>query len=314
MREIPSFTAPDIGRLVSMPDAIGALRSAFAAGLTHAPRAHLRGSSGEFLVMPSAGPHAYGTKLVTVTPANAGTPRPIIQGLFVLFDATTGSPVALMDGAALTTLRTPAVSAVATDALARHDVDTIGVLGTGPQAAAHALAMRTVRPSASRVVVAGRTASHVDAVVHQIRSSGFDAMAGSFADAAGCDLVCACTRSDQALFALADVRPGTHINLVGSYRLDLREVAADVVAASTVVVDDVAAAKAEAGDLEQAVREGKWTWDQIRGDLSDAAAGRVTRTSPQEITLFKSVGLAVQDLVIAELAAARWAVSGGANR
>ncbi len=307
MQEIPWLTAQDVADLVPMHDAVTALRSAFAAGVSHAPRLHLRGATSEFLVMPAAGPDSFGTKLVTVVPANAGTSRPIIQGVYALFDAATGSPVALVDAAALTTLRTPAVSAVATDALARRDVRTIGVLGTGPQADAHAVAVRTVRPGANSVVVAGRTRQHVQAVVDKLIGAGFDARPGTFADAAACDVVCACTRADQPLFQRSDVRPGAHLNLVGSYRLDLREVAADVVAGSTVVVDDVAAAKAEAGDLEYAVREGMWTWDLVAGDLCDAAAARVTRTSDQEITLFKSVGLAVQDLVVAQLAAARWA-------
>ena len=130
------------------------------------------------------------------------------------------------------------------------------------------------------------------------------AAAGSYADAATCDIVCAATRAADALFGLSDVRPGTHVNLVGSYRLDLREVAADLVAGSTVVVDDIAAAKAEAGDLHLAVEEGVWSWDRIAGDLTDLAGGRLHRTSDTEITLFKSVGLAVQDLAIAQRAAA----------
>ena len=99
-------------------------------------------------------------------------------------------------------------------------------------------------------------------------------------------------------------QPGTHLNLVGSYRLDLREVGADLVAGSTVAVDDVAAARSEAGDLHLAVEEGLWSWDKIAGDLTALASGRLRRTSRHEITLFKSVGLAVQDLAIAQRAAA----------
>ena len=94
------------------------------------------------------------------------------------------------------------------------------------------------------------------------------------------------------------------MNLVGSYRLDLREVAADLVAVSTVAVDDIAAAKAEAGDLHLAVEEGAWGWDRIAGDLTDLATGRLHRKDDSEITVFKSVGLAVQDLAIAQRAAA----------
>ncbi len=108
------------------------------------------------------------------------------------------------------------------------------------------------------------------------------------------------------------MRPGTHINLVGSYRLDLREVSSDLVAGSTVAVDDIAAARAEAGDLHLAVEEGAWAWDRVAGDLTDLSAGRLRRTSPTEITLFKSVGLAVQDLAIAQRAAAAAGIMGAA--
>ena len=101
----------------------------------------------------------------------------------------------------------------------------------------------------------------------------------------------------------ARLREDFRLDLVGSYRLDLREVSSDLIAASTVAVDDVAAAHAEAGDLHLAVEEGAWSWDKIAGDLTDLAGGRLTRTSPDEITLFKSVGLAVQDLAIAQRAA-----------
>jgi ornithine cyclodeaminase len=254
--------------------------------------------------MPAAAGDAAGVKLVGIQPANPKRGLPIIQGVYVLFDMRIGQPVALLDGAALTTLRTPMISALATDALARDDVRSLGIIGTGPQAVAHVHAMRVVRPDIEDVVVAGRTAAHVDRVVDELEAGGETVHAGSYADAAACDVVCAATRADAALFGLAEVSPGAHLNLVGSYRLDLREVAADLVAASTVAVDDVASAKAEAGDLHLAVQEGVWTWDKVAGDLTDLASGRLRRTSDAEITLFKSVGLAVQDLAIAQRAAA----------
>jgi len=180
---------------------------------------------------------------------------------------------------------------------------SLGIIGTGPQAVAHVHAMRVVRPDIDSVVVAGRTPEHVSRVVHELVAAGENVTSGTYADAAACDIVCSATRSNAALFGRSDVRPGTHINLVGSYRPDLREVAADLVAASTVAVDDISAAKAEAGDLALAVDEGVWRWDRIAGDLTDLAAGRLRRTSDDEITLFKSVGLAVQDLAIAQRAA-----------
>ena len=300
---LPYIDADELFRLVPLADALTALRRCFAATPSHVDRVHSRAGGGEFLVMPAAAGDVAGVKLVGIQPANPERGLPIIQGVYVLFDMRIGQPIALLDGAALTTLRTPMISALATDALARADSRSIGLIGTGPQAVAHLNAMRVVRPDIDHVVVAGRTPAHVSRVVDQLVSAGESATIGSYADAASCDIVCAATRADHALFGVAEVRRGTHLNLVGSYRLDLREVAADLVAASTVAVDDIAAAHAEAGDLHLAVEEGVWSWGQIAGDLTDLADGRLRRTSPEQITLFKSVGLAVQDLVIAQCAA-----------
>lgn len=300
---LPYIDADELFRLVPLTDALTALRACFASAPSHVDRVHTRAGGGEFLVMPAAAGDVAGVKLVGIQPANPQRGLPIIQGIYVLFDMSIGQPVAFLDGAALTTLRTPMISALATDALARADVRSVGIIGTGPQAVAHVHAVRLVRPTIDRVVVAGRTSAHVARVVDELSSADHITVAGSYAEAAACDVVCAATRADTALIGLSDVRPGTHLNLVGSYRLDLREVAADLVAGSTVAVDDLAAAKTEAGDLHLAVEEGVWSWDRIAGDLTDLATGRLRRSSESEITLFKSVGLAVQDLAIAQRAA-----------
>jgi ornithine cyclodeaminase len=300
---LPYIDAAELFRLVPLTEALEALRDCFVNRPSHVDRVHASVGGAEFLVMPAAAGDAAGVKLVGIQPSNPARGLPIIQGVYVLFDMRIGQPVALLDGAALTTLRTPMISALATDALARRDVRSLGIIGTGPQAVAHVEAMRVVRPDIDRIVVAGRTDAHVQRVVDELVAVGETATVGSYADAAACDIVCAGTRSDAPLFGLADVQAGAHINLVGSYRLDLREVSADLIAAATITVDDLAAAKAEAGDLHLAVAEGMWSWDQVAGDLTDLASGRLARTSYAEITLFKSVGLAVQDLVIAERAA-----------
>ena len=301
---LPYIDADELFHLVSLTDALDALRDCFAASPSHVDRVHSSAAGGELLVMPAAAGDAAGVKLVGIQPANPARGLPIIQGVYVLFDMRIGQPVALLDGAALTTLRTPMISALATDVLARRDARSLGIIGTGPQAVAHVQAMRVVRPGIDEVVVAGRTEAHVAHVVGELDAIGESVAAGTYAEAARCDIVCAATRSDTALFGLADVSAGAHINLVGSYRLDLREVAADLVAGATVVVDELSAAKAEAGDLHLAEQEGVWSWDRVAGDLTDLAGGRLTRTSYAEITLFKSVGLAVQDLAIAQRAAA----------
>ena len=301
--DLPFIDAATLNSLVSTPAAIDALRAAFSNSPSHVARVHLSPGNGELLIMPAAVGDVAGVKMVTVQPNNPTRGLPIIRGSYLLFDMTTGATVAMFDGAALTTLRTPAISALATDVLARADASTIGVLGTGPQAAAHVHAVSCVRPAARTVVVAGRRPDRVADVIAELIAAGFDARAGTFAEAGACDIVNGCTRADVALISAADVQTGAHLNLVGSYRLDLREVAADVVAASTVYVDEIAAARAEAGDLHLAVETGVWQWDAVAGDLTDLASGRAHRRDDQEITLFKSVGLAVQDLAVARQAA-----------
>ena len=301
--DLPFIDAATLNSLVSTPAAIDALRDTFSAAPQHVARVHLSPGNGELLIMPAASGDVAGVKMVTVQPNNPAQGLPIIRGSYLLFDMHTGATVAMFDGATLTTLRTPAVSALATDVLARTDARTIGVLGTGPQAAAHVHAVACVRPAARTVVVAGRTPERVDAVVAQLIVDGYDARSGTFAEAGACDIVNGCTRADHALITAADLRAGAHLNLVGSYRLDLREVAADVIAASTVYVDELAAAKAEAGDLHLANVEAGWSWTAVAGDLVDLAAGRAARRNNEEITLFKSVGLAVQDLAVAHRAA-----------
>lgn len=300
---IPTISAADLRGLVSMPTAIEALRRAFASGPTHVPRSHLRLDGSEFLAMPAATGQVFGTKMVTIRPDNSERGLPIIQAVYLLFDARDGLPKAILDGTALTSLRTPAVSALATDVLSRPDARTHGILGTGPQALIHPSAIQCVRPQATEILVAGRSSEHVSQVVDQLLSEGFITRSASYSEAAGCDIVSTCTRSAQPLFDRTSVRDGSHINLVGSYRPDLREVDASVIATARVFVDELAAAQTEAGELIAAEHEGLWNWNQVAGDLCALSSGTARRIDPAERTVFKSVGLAVQDLVIAELAA-----------
>ena len=308
MKQLPSFDSDDIIRHTPMRAAIDALRDCFAARPLHIPRTPLQASGGEFMLMPAVDGDVAGIKLLMIQPKNIERGRPVIQGTYVLFDADAGEPVALFDGAALTNLRTPAISAVATEGLARRDVRTLGIIGSGPQAIAHVDAMLCVRPNIDAVVVASRTAANAQAVADRIagehaRFGDRAVTVGDYAAAAACDLVCTATRSTEPLMTAAMVRPGTHINAVGAYRNDMRELSTDLVAASTVVVDELHAARDEAGDLALAIADGGWSWDRLAGDLADVAAGVLRRTSDEEITFFKSSGLAVEDLVIARLVA-----------
>ena len=304
MAQLRSFDAHEINELVSMPAAITALRDCFAKRPSHIARTQYAVAGGEFLLMPAVDADTAGIKLIMVQPKNAERGVPIIQGTYVLFDADAGHPIALLDGAALTNIRTPAVSAIATAALARPDVQTLGIIGSGPQAVGHIQAMLCVRPSLRSIVLASRTRANAQALVDNlIEQHALDGeisiRVGDYAEAAACDIVCAGTRATEPIINASMVRSGAHINAVGSYRTDMRELSTDLVAAARVVVDDIHAAHDEAGDLYLAVHDAGWSWDRVIGDLADVAAGRIGRQSNDEITLFKSVGLAVQDLVIA---------------
>ena len=258
------------------------------------------------MLMPAVDGDAAGIKLLMIQPKNLQRGTPNIQGTYVLFDADAGHPVALLDGAALTNVRTPAVSAVATDALARDDVRTLGIIGTGPQADGHVEAMLAVRPGIAEIVIASRSPQAAASTATRVEQLAPHTIVrtGSNADAASCDVVCTATRAIDPILTAAMVRPGTHINAIGAYRTDMRELATDLVAAATVTVDDVQAAHDEAGDLALAIADGGWSWDLLAGDLAAISSGRVRRRDAAEITIFKSVGLAVEDLVIARIVAA----------
>ncbi|MGD9793350.1 MAG: ornithine cyclodeaminase family protein [Acidimicrobiia bacterium] len=303
--ELPYLDRARIGSLVTMSDAVTALRQAFTLGVSHPPRTAIEVDGADLLVMPAAAGSAAGVKLIMVQPANASRGEPVIQGMYVLFDAAHGRPVALLDGGALTALRTPAISALTTAALAPEPCTGTIVVGGGPQGIGHLIAMRAVLPALQRQVLvtrSGDVSTPVDADV-EVRAIGD--LPRLMAEMAGDGLVInACTSSVTPVLLGAEVPDGVHVNLVGSYRAGVREADGALIERASVYVDDRAAARHEAGDLIGAANEG-WDWSTVLGDLTDLASGRARRTDAAEVTLFKSVGLAIEDLVIARLAFTR---------
>jgi ornithine cyclodeaminase/alanine dehydrogenase-like protein (mu-crystallin family) len=268
-------------------DAIAALRTGLAEGAPPQPvRTSTDWTGGELLVMPAeAGPVA-GVKLVTV---GHGPVR--VQGVYVLFDAATLTPLVVADAVALTLIRTAALSALATDLLAPPDASRLAVIGTGPQAREHVAAIRAVRPITS-VTVVGRTPAKAAAFAASV-----GATAGS--DVSGAEIVCCCTTSATPVVDAAGLADRAHVNAIGAHLPDHREVAGDVVASSFVVVDDVEAARREAGDLIMAVAEG--AADKSVFDVDLAMLVRGVATPPEARTLFKSVGFGLADLLVARV-------------
>jgi ornithine cyclodeaminase/alanine dehydrogenase-like protein (mu-crystallin family) len=263
-------------------------------------------AQGEMLLMPAFGPQGAGAKLVTICPENPDRGLPRIQGLYVLFSQASLSPELLIDGSALTNLRTAAVSALATRHLAREDSRRLVVFGAGVQASAHVEAMRAVLPIETVTIVASSPASaRGHELVARLRGADIEASAGTPDSVAGADVVCTCTTSASPVFNGAAVVRGTHINAIGAYRPDLRELDGSLLARSTIFVETREAALAEAGDILQAIAAGQLPDDDFAYELTDVIAGRARRSSDDQITVFKSVGVAVEDLIIARAVADR---------
>jgi ornithine cyclodeaminase len=285
------------------PVAVAALEAAFRTEDPGAvpPRSHLDVPGGELLLMPAHGAAGVGVKLVTLAPGNPERGLPFIHGAYVLFAPGSLAPEAVLDGTELTTIRTAAVSALATERLARPDASRLVVFGAGAQARAHALALGAVRPIAS-VRIVGREPGRAEALAAELRAAGLDARTADPGAVADADIVCTCTTAAEPVFDGADLAPGSHVNAIGAYRPDLRELDDTALArAALVAVETRASALAEAGDVVQAVTAGALA-ESALVELADVLAGGAGRTAGEDITVFKSVGLALEDLAVARAA------------
>lgn len=286
-----------------MADAIEALEEALSGPEIHAPdRSHLDTGTGDLLLMPAWADDVAGVKLVTVAPGNPQRNLPLIQGVYVLFEQPTLTPVALFDATALTALRTGAISGVATKHLARDDASYLVIFGAGVQGQAHLDAMVAVR-AIDKVRVVSRSPDRAGALAEKATAMGLDA------DVRGADvveraaIVCTCTTSPQPVFDGKLLSPGVHINAIGSYTPSARELDDFVIDHATVTVDTLTAL-GESGDLAAPIEDGRLRADEVRG-LATIVKEGTGRTSDGEITVFKSVGAAFEDLVVARAAARR---------
>ncbi len=277
----------DIQRCLHMPEAIEAMRVAFSALSTGRASAPHRlavdlPEQSVALLMPSllqtTDCYNFGLKVVTVIPKNPQRGLPRIYASILLLDATTGQTIAIMEGGWLTAMRTGAVSGLATDLLARQDANVLALFGAGVQAPTQVLAIHTVRPL-REVRVVNRDDSHY---------------------LAGASLVACATISTAPLFSWPEVAPGTHINAIGAFTPDMCEVDPATLSHARIVVDQRAAALVEAGDLIQPLASGLIAGPETWLELGELVTGKHPgRQTPEEVTFFKSVGIAVQDAAIA---------------
>jgi ornithine cyclodeaminase len=306
MTEPVHLSAERLRATLSPADAIDALEAMFARDpLPATPvRSHFQAQGGELLLMPAWGEVGVGVKLITLERRNGARGLPLIHGVYVLFTEESKELVATLDGAALTAIRTAAVSALGTRHLARADARRLLIFGAGAQAHAHLEAMLQVRPFESLTVV-DPFADRADALAARGTELGLTARTGSAEDVADADVVCCCTTSTEPVVSGALLSPGTHIVAMGAYRPDMREVDTETLHRSRIVVEDRAAALAEAGDFVIPSDSGEWSPDAIDAELAEVVRGPARRRDDREITLFKTVGIASEDLVVAHAAVAK---------
>ena len=257
-------------------------------------------------------PHALGIKVVAIFPGNHGTELDAHQGPVLLFDTTDGRLLAVIDATEITGIRTAAVSAVATRLLARDDAGDLAILGSGTQAWTHLEAMRHARPL-RRVRVWSRNPENARRLAERAAAEGVNVESTPTARAAveDADIICTTTSSHEPVLQGDWLAPGAHINAVGACFATARELDTAAVKRSRLFVDRRESALNEAGDLLIPMAEGDLTADHIVAELGQVITGDVAgRTAPEDITLFKSLGIAVEDLAAAHLIYSK-AVSGG---
>jgi ornithine cyclodeaminase len=249
----------------------------------------------------TADPEWLGIKVISVFPGNFGSEIGSHQGVVLLFETKHGSPVALLDGREITAIRTAAATAVATGALARRDVKTLAIFGYGEQAHTHLEAIPEVRRF-ERVVVWGRDFAKAKAFAAAAHAAvPVTAVASAEEAAVQADVLCTTTAAAEPYFKADWLRPGQHLNVVGSSVPTTSEIDVDTVARCRLFVDFKDSALALAGDFKRAKEAGRVTDAHIQGSIGDVLTGQVAgRTSDQDVTLFKSLGMVAEDLVSAD--------------
>lgn len=299
------LTASDVRRALPMRAAIDSQKQAFAAlatgdaALPHRTAVPVAAQNAVSFFMPARVGHDLGAKIVSVFPDNPARGLPMIHGVVILIDSDTGRPLALMDATYLTALRTGAGAGAATELLARPDSAIAAIIGAGAQARTQLLAVCEARPI-RRAYVYSRSADHVHSFIADMQPmvTGELVAASSPAEAVSqADVICAATTSTIPVFDGNSLKPGAHVNGVGSYRLDMVEVDAETVRrAGRVFVDTRDSALAEAGDLAGPLRDGLIAQTDLI-EIGLVASGRHPgRASTDEVTFFKSCGVAVQDV------------------
>ena len=306
------LTREDVEGLLSMRECIDVIDQAqqeFSAGNVVMPVRLTTAvpERGNHLAMPALLPglNAFGIKCITIFPTNPSRNAPTLWGIAVLNDPDTGGVLAVMDAAYLTAVRTPAASAVATRALANPDASELAIIGAGVQAGTHLWGMTEVR-SIRKVRVAAVTREEADQFVarHSPRFPDVEIAAADSPEEAirGADIVCTVSASTEPVTRLDWLKPGCHVNGVGSHSPNAREIDGETMAAARVVVDSRDANLRECGDCMIPIAEGLFGPEHVSDEIGEVLAGtKIGRIRPDQITVYQSVGLAIQDIAAAKL-------------
>lgn len=310
--DIRILRGPDVRALLPMADCIMLMRTtmiAVAEGRAEIPLRSVVKMPGDIGMMGNMGgfladPECYGVKIVSLSPRNVGTNFSSHLGIVLLFETAHGRPVAVLDAGEITAIRTAATSAFATDLLAPPDANDLAILGAGEQAASHLEAMKCVRPLRRVRVWSPNLASAERFAAKQSAHMGFtiEPVADARDCVAGADLICTVSKARDPILFGDDVAPGAHVNLVGSSIVTTAEADVALVAKARYFVDFRLSTINEAGEFRRALDAGAIGPDHLLGEIGEVANGSlVGRTSPYDITLYKSLGIAAQDLAAAYL-------------
>lgn len=307
MLQLRILTQEDVRTAIAMPQVIEAMRGAFgqlSSGRARVPlRLTMEAKNGVEMLMPAylMDSGSLGVKILSIYHGNHQHGLPALIALVLVLDVETGVPVAMMDGTLITALRTGAGSGLATELLARKDASVVAVFGAGAQARTQLEAVRAVRPIQEVRIIsrtresAQRFAAEIQDVVVQVMDDRAEAVRGA-------DIIVAASTSSTPVFDGNNVDPGTHINGIGAYTPEMQEIDAALVQRAKIVVGSREAALKEAGDLVIPIQQGLISASNIYAELGEIVNGdKVGRTSDNEITFYKSVGNAAQDVATAEL-------------
>ena len=299
-----------INKLVTMKEAILTMKTAFVqlskreANIPVRLSTDIPGKNATSLVMPAYlldSPY-YTVKVVSVNYSNPQKGLPLLHSSVQVFDASKGNIVATLDGESITAIRTGAVSGLATGILAKKDAKVGAIFGTGVQAKSQVEAILFVK-NLEKILVFSRTKESAELFCNLIYDTfGIKASTGNKDSLKEADVICTATPSKKPLFDHSDLNLGVHINAIGSFKPHMQEIGIETVINSKIIVDNREACEVEAGDLIIPVEEKKWSFNLVHGELGQVILGEVSgRDSDDEITLFKSVGNAIQDLALANL-------------